>query len=147
MTLNDIRGQQRFMNFKKAHSQLADAVSLMEQRTLSNLEKQGTIHTFEYTYELAWNLLRDYLIWQGHTELTGSRDTIREAFKRELIDDGHVWMAMLQDRNRTVHTYNEATANEILANIRRNYASLFQHLEVRFDALEADLSSDPEGGE
>ncbi|WP_442934857.1 nucleotidyltransferase substrate binding protein [Nitrincola sp. A-D6] len=46
--------------------------------------------------------MRDYLMWQGNTNVAGSRDTFREAFKRELIQDGHAWIAMLQDRNRTL---------------------------------------------
>ncbi|MFW7378400.1 MAG: nucleotidyltransferase substrate binding protein [Oligoflexus sp.] len=63
MDNQDIRWQQRFANFKKAHAQLVNALSLMEQRPLSDLEKQGTIQACEFTYELAWNLLRDYLLW------------------------------------------------------------------------------------
>ena len=135
MNDQDVRWKQRFANFTKAHAQLASALSLMEQRPLSNLEKQGTIQAFEFTYELAWSLLRDYLIWQGTAPIAGSRDAIREAFKRELISDGHAWMAMLQDRNRTVHTYNEATANEILGNLRQRYAALFRELSATFAEL------------
>ena len=102
----DIRWLQRFNHFKKAYSQLEEALELIAKRELSNIEKQGAIQAFEFTYELAWNVLRDYLIWQGAETISGSRDAIREAFKRELISDGHAWLAMLQDRNRTVHTYN-----------------------------------------
>ena len=145
MNHQDIRWQQRFASFNKAYAQLTDALTLMAQRPLSELEKQGTIQAFEFTYELAWNLLRDYLIWQGSTGIAGSRDAIREAFKRQLIGDGHAWMAMLQDRNRTVHTYNEATANEILINIRQQYATLFQELAETFAALTERL--DQQSGE
>lgn len=141
----DIRWQQRFTNFTKAHAQLANALALMEKRELSELEKQGVIQAFEFTYELAWNLLRDYLLWQGAANVTGSRDAFREAFKRELIRDGHAWMAMLQDRNRTVHTYNEATANEILANIKQRYGALFQELAQTFIAL-VEEAADPDDG-
>jgi len=145
MNHQDIRWQQRFASFNKAYAQLADALTLMAQRPLSDLEKQGTIQAFEFTYELAWNLLRDYLIWQGSTTgIAGSRDAIREAFKRQLISDGHAWMAMLQDRNRTVHTYNEATANEILINIRQQYATLFQELTETFAALAERLDQQSE---
>ena len=133
----DIRWRQRFENFKKAHLQLNGALSLMHERSLSDLEKQGTIQAFEFTYELAWNLLRDYLLWQGETAIAGSRDTIRNAFQVGLISDGHAWMAMLQDRNRTVHTYNEATANEILANLEQRYALLLDELEETFVQLKA----------
>ncbi|XKH61523.1 nucleotidyltransferase substrate binding protein [Halomonas sediminis] len=138
MSEQDIRWQQRFANFKNAHAQLASALALMEQRSLSDLEKQGLIQAFKFTYELAWNLLRDYLIWQGAATIAGSRDAIREAFKRELISDGHAWMAMLQDRNRTVHTYNEATANEILAHLSQRYAALFRELRETFAELNSE---------
>lgn len=135
MSNEDIRWLQRFANFKKAYAQLANALLLMGERTLSDLEKQGTIQAFEFTYELAWKMLQDYLIWQGAVNITGSRDAIREAFKRKLISDGHAWMAMLQDRNRTVHTYNEATANEILTHLSQRYAGLFHELKVKFTEL------------
>jgi nucleotidyltransferase substrate binding protein (TIGR01987 family) len=84
----DIRWLQRFEHFTQAHDQLADALRLMAERPLSNLERLGTIQAFEFTYELAWNVLRDYLVWQGIESISGSRDAIREAFKRDLIVDG-----------------------------------------------------------
>lgn len=128
----DIRWLQRFDHFKKAYAQLQEALQLMSERELSNIEKQGSIQAFEFTYELAWNVLRDYLIWQGIESVAGSRDAIREGFKRELISDGHAWLAMLQDRNRTVHTYNEATANQIIDHLRTQYAQLFAEFVVTF---------------
>ncbi|RAU19208.1 nucleotidyltransferase [Nitrincola tibetensis] len=131
----EIRWMQRFDNFKRAHLQFKNALQLMRERSLSDLEKQGLIQAFEFTYELAWNLLRDYIVWQGDANLAGSRDTFREAFKRDLIKDGHAWMAMLQDRNRTVHTYNESTANEIISQIELIYAGLFSELELTFNRL------------
>lgn len=128
----DIRWLQRFDHFKKAYAQLQEALQLMSERELSNIEKQGSIQAFEFTYELAWNVLRDYLIWQGIESVSGSRDAIREGFKRELISDGHAWLAMLQDRNRTVDTYNEATANQIIEHLRTQYAQLFAEFVVTF---------------
>ena len=82
------RWLQRFDNYKRAYAQLADAVELMRSRELSNLEKQGVIQAFEFTWELAWNVLKDYLNWQGETEITGARDAVREAFNRGLIEEG-----------------------------------------------------------
>jgi len=136
----DIRWLQRFNHFKKAYSQLEEALELMTQRDLNNLEKQGAIQAFEFTYELAWNVLRDYLIWQGAETISGSRDAIREAFKRELISDGHAWLAMLQDRNRTVHTYNEETANQILNSLENNYAKLFSEFFNVFTKKETEVT-------
>ena len=142
MADQDIRWLQRFSNFKKALKQLSSAVELSEARELSDLEKQGMIQAFEYTYELSWNLIRDYFRWQGNTNIAGSRDAIREAFANGLIEDGESWMRMLKDRNRTSHTYNEETAQEILHNIIQRYHSLFVALETRIDeeAAKNDLS-------
>lgn len=131
----ETRWKQRLANFNKAFGQLSDAVALMAARALSPLERQGVIQAFEYTYELGWNVLRDYLRWQGNAELSGSRDTLREAFSAKLIDDGEIWMDMLQDRNRTSHTYNEATAAEILNNIQAHYHAQFQKLQWKMNSL------------
>lgn len=95
----DIRWKQRFLNYQKALAQLAEAHALNQQRGLSKLEQKGLIQAFEHTYELAWNMLKDYLAYQGIKNLIGSRDTIREAFNRELIDDSEGWMKMLIEQN------------------------------------------------
>jgi nucleotidyltransferase substrate binding protein (TIGR01987 family) len=135
MSEQDIRWIQRFDHFKQAYRQLKEALDLIKTRPLSNLEKQGVIQIFEFTYELAWNVLRDYLIWQGVETISGSRDAIREGFRLGLVSDGQTWLAMLQDRNRTVHTYNEATANQILEQLASVYAVLFVEFQVKFEQL------------
>lgn len=99
MNDQDIRWQQRFANYKKALAQLKEAVELSKQRSLSKLEKQGVIQAFEFTHELAWNVLKDYLEDQGEQNIKGSKDATRAAFKVELITDGEQWMAMIQSRN------------------------------------------------
>ncbi len=125
MNDQDIRWQQRFANFKKALRQLQGAVELSEQRALSNLEKQGVIQAFEFTHELAWNVLKDYLQDQGNQSIKGSKDATREAFKVGLIVDGEQWMAMIQSRNISSHTYDEATAEELVDVIIKPYFPLF----------------------
>ena len=129
------RWLQRLDNYKRAQTQFNDAVQLMRSRELSDLEKQGVIQAFEFTWELAWNLLKDYLSWQGESEITGARDAIRESYKRGLIEEGDIWMAMLHDRNRTTHTYNESTMREILAGIEKHYQPRLAQLRTRFEAL------------
>lgn len=119
----DIRWIQRLDNYRRALAHLQSAVELMAQRELSQLEKQGVIQAFEFSWELAWKLMKDYLQWQGNVGLAGARDATREAFRQELIGDGQIWMSMLQDRNRTAHTYNEATMLELLKVIRTAYAA------------------------
>ena len=119
----DIRWIQRLDNYQRALTHLQGAVNLMAERELSDLEKQGVIQAFEFCWELAWKLMKDYLQWQGIADLAGARDATREAFRQGLVADGQVWMAMLQDRNRTAHTYNEATMFELLGAIRDAYAN------------------------
>lgn len=74
MTSVDIRLLQHLHNFRKALQQLDEVMELMQQRELSKLEKQGVIQGFEYSYELAWNTLKDFLVWQGLEGIVGSRD-------------------------------------------------------------------------
>jgi nucleotidyltransferase substrate binding protein (TIGR01987 family) len=115
MTAKDIRWIQRFSNFEKAFAQLKDAIKLAEQRKLSKLEEQGLIRAFEYTHELAWNTLKDFLENRGVQKMYGSRDASREAFKVGLIENGEVWMDMITSRNETTHTYNQETITKIVS--------------------------------
>ena len=131
--MNDIRWQQRFANYKKALRQLRSAVELSERRELSQLEKQGVIQTFEFTHELAWNMLKDFLQDQGNQNIKGSKDATREAFKVELIADGESWMAMIQSRNASSHTYNEHTAEELVKAIVERYYPQFEVLEMEME--------------
>ncbi len=132
---HDIRWQQRLANYEKALSQLQKFVDKGE---LSELEEQGLVKSFEYTYELAWNTIKDFLEYQGETEIYGSRDTIRKAFSLGLIEDGEGWMDMLASRNKTSHTYNEETAAEICRAILVHYHPLFIKLQDRLANLRAE---------
>lgn len=129
----DIRWQQRYANYKKALTQLGDAVELSRQRALSRLEKQGVIQAFEFTHELAWNVLKDYLQDQGNQDVKGSKDATREAFKVALIADGERWMAMIQSRNLSTHTYDERTAEQLVGVIVEDYFPLFQALKTEME--------------
>jgi nucleotidyltransferase substrate binding protein (TIGR01987 family) len=128
----DIRWKQRFKNYQKGFAQLQ---KFIDKGDLSDLEKQGLIKAFEYTYELGWNTLKDFLTYRGQTDIYGSRDAIRKAFTANLITDGEGWMDMLQSRNKTSHTYNEETAEEITNAVLTRYYSLFKQLETRLSAL------------
>lgn len=132
---DDIRWKQRLANYQKALQQLG---KFIEKGELNELEEQGLIQAFEYTHELAWNVLRDYLLSKGHQNIHGSRDATREAFKLELILDGDAWMDMIRDRNRTSHTYNQETAESIVNNIRQRFFTLFLALEQRLSGLAND---------
>lgn len=135
MTQADIRWQQRFSNYKRALRQLQSAVELSQQRELSNLEKQGVIQAFEFTHELAWNVLKDYLQDQGNQNIRGSKDATREAFKVQLITDGEGWMAMIQSRNISSHTYDERTAEKLVEAITGLYFPLFAALQTEMEKL------------
>jgi nucleotidyltransferase substrate binding protein (TIGR01987 family) len=128
----DIRWQQRFSNYKKALAQLK---KFIDKGDLSELEKQGLVKAFEYTYELAWNTIKDFLEYQGKVDIIGSRDTFREAFTENIIIDGEEWMNMLKSRNLTIHTYNQETADEIYDKVFNSYFQLFCDLKQYFDQL------------
>ncbi len=128
----DIRWEQRFANFKKALFQLQ---RFIDKEELSDLEEQGMIKSFEYTYELAWNVIKDYYVFQGETGIQGSRDAFRIAFNRGLISQGESWMKMVEDRIQTVHTYNEETARKISDAILQDYFKLFSNLHDTLEQL------------
>ena len=123
----DIRWIQRFDNYKRALSQLS---KFIEKDDLNELEEQGLIQAFEYTHELAWNVLKDYLQAKGSLAIHGSRDATREAFKLDILSDGEAWMDMIKDRNQTSHTYNKDTAQRIVTNIKTRFEPLFLKLKI-----------------
>lgn len=128
----DVRWEQRFANFKKALAQLKKFV---EKGQLNELEEQGAIQAFEYTYELAWNVMKDFLEHRGQTDIYGSRDAIRKAFRLGLIQDGDKWMDAYVSRTKTSHTYNEETAREVVDAILGVYHGLFAALEEKMGSL------------
>lgn len=136
----EIRWEQRFSNFSKALKKLTEAVDYIKNdlkeegddiepetgaEVFNEVLKEGLIQRFEYTHELAWNVMKDFLSETGGLKSYGSKDTTREAFKTELIEDGDVWMEMIQSRNKTSHTYNEETAQEIYMQILDKYHAAF----------------------
>lgn len=133
MSKSEVRWHQRFSSYQKA---LAQLTKFIEKEELNELETQGLIQAFEYTHELAWNLLRDYLRAQGNQDIYGSKDATRLAFKLELIEDGKGWMDMVRDRNLTSHTYNEDTAEEIASNIIDQFFDLLVSLKIKMQKLQ-----------
>ena len=131
----DIRWEQRFSNYVKALDKLKQAIeyikhNIIDDEPIENEEvefvldeiiKEGLIQRFEYTHELAWNVMKDYAEYQGNSNVGGSRDASREAFQLNLVTNGQVWMDMISSRNNSSHTYNEATANEIYVKILNEY--------------------------
>jgi nucleotidyltransferase substrate binding protein (TIGR01987 family) len=125
---NDIRWQQRFVNFNKAFHQLE---RFIEKTDLNEMEEQGLIKAFEYTYELSWKTLQDILKDKGYRDILGPRPVIEQSFQDGYILDGKGWVRMHNSRNLTSHTYDEETANEIIKSIREEYYSLLHNLQQR----------------
>ena len=131
----DIRWRQRFDNYQRALQTLSRAVALSAERPLSELEQQGLIQGFEFTHELAWNMLKDFLEAQGIAGLIGSRDAIRTAFKNGLIQEGETWMEMIKARNLSSHTYQLELANRLAAEILQRFYPAFVALEQKMQEL------------
>lgn len=132
---SDIRWKQRLENYTKALRQLESAVTLSRERDLTDLEEQGLIQAFEFSHELAWNVMKDYFLFQGNSNITGSRDASREAFQVGLVSDGDGWMEMLKSRNQTSHTYNEDIASDIANKIKNRYFDLFLDFEQKMKSI------------
>lgn len=139
MAKEDIRWHQRLGNYEKALSQLNKAANLSKERELSELEMQGLIQSFEFTHELAWNVLKDYFTYQGNPEIRGSRDATRAAFKIGLISEGESWMDMIISRNKTTYTYDEETAKEIVGAILKEYVALFNSFKDKMQNIQKGI--------
>jgi nucleotidyltransferase substrate binding protein (TIGR01987 family) len=111
----EIRWKQRLQNFEKALSQLTNGVQIAHP---SGIERQGVIKSFEFTFELAWKTFKDYLESQN-VEVSFPREVIKNAFHYELVDNGEIWMEMLDQRNFLAHTYDEQRAEEAYQKIKR----------------------------
>ena len=121
-----IRWQQRFQNLQHAFAQLQKGLAIVRP---NDVEKQGIIQSFEFTFELAWKTLKDYLESES-VVVQFPRDTIKEAFHYQLVADGDVWMDMLEKRNQMAHTYDEAAAARSIALIRESYAPALEKAVV-----------------
>lgn len=126
----DTRWIQRFTNYNKAFTQLERFVNA---GNLNEMEKQGLIKAFEYTFELAWKTLQDLLQEKGYANIVGPRPVIEQSFKDGYIYDGTEWMKMLKSRNLTSHVYNEETAKAIVDGIRSSYFELLKALKLRLE--------------
>lgn len=128
----DIRWKQRLNNYSKALRQLT---KFIEKGELNELEQQGLIQSFEYTYELAWNTIKGFFEAQGESGILGSRDAFRLAFNRGLIENGETWMEMIKSRVLASHAYNEDIAEAIARSIVTLYYSEFIRLHQRLETL------------
>ena len=123
------RWQYRFDNFGRAFVLLREGIEAIDQRELSQLEREGLIQRFEYSWELAWKTLKDFLDFQGvHLETVTPRSVIRAAFAANIITRGPEWMAALDARNKMSHTYNFKVFEQVIIDIRTRFLSLLDEL-------------------
>lgn len=115
--------KQRLSIFEKVLKKLDEA--LIKDPKVDDLYLDGTIQRFEFVFELSWKLMKGYLEYDG-IEANSPRGAFREAFKVELIEDGTAWIKMMENRNRTSHTYNQDTAWEIYDKVKGEYIILFK---------------------
>lgn len=120
----DVRWKQRFANFSKAYLMLEEFI---KKGDLNKFEEQGLVQCFEYTFELSWKMMKDYLEDAGFA-VSSPRETIQTAFSSGLITDGHAWIDALAKRNLMAHTYDEKNAAEAVRLIRTDYVVLMRGL-------------------
>jgi len=136
MTNPDIRWRQRFQNFHRAYSLLKEAF-YTELSELSQLEKEGIIQRFEYTYELAWKVLKDRMEYDGlEIDRISPKMVIRQAFAAKYIEDPDTWLKMTGDRNLMSHTYDFAKFEAVIQTMRAEYLPM---LEKWHDELQAEI--------
>ncbi|MGQ0767528.1 MAG: nucleotidyltransferase substrate binding protein [Gemmatimonadota bacterium] len=129
----DIRWQQRFENLCRALFLLDEAISFGVDR-LSPLEKEGTVQRFEYTLELSWKTLKDYLEQQGFSSIPSTpRQVIKDAYAAGILPDGQVWIDMIDHRNLLSHTYDALRFAEAVSEIGSRYLPAMKNLRQWFE--------------
>ena len=130
---NEIRWQQRFQNFENAFNTLTRIINRYESTPDDEVVKMALVQAFEFSYELAWNCMKDFLENEGFTEVKNSKQAIRTAFQAELILDAEGWMTAIQKRNLASHSYNDIILMETVEYIKDEFypivSKLYQDLK------------------
>lgn len=126
--MEDIRWKQRFENFEKAYKTFQRAFDELKTQKNNFLYKIGYIKSYEMIFELSWKTMKDFLSYAQGVQITFARDILKEAFANEIIENWDMWIQMLEDRNLTVHTYNEDTANLVIKKIEKDYSPVITQL-------------------
>lgn len=120
------RYEQRLKDFENAFIKLKEGT---QKENPDDLEIDGVLQRFEFTFELAWKTLKDYMEYQGFSNKIGSpREIIQQAFKHGLIEDGETWIKMMLSRNALSHLYDENTSRKIYEEIKKQYIELLEAL-------------------
>ena len=133
MNNSDVRWKQRFQNLEKSLQYLEQAIAIENPDII---QKAGLIQFFEISFELTWNVMKEYLEEQGFQDIRSPRDAIKKAFETQLISDGHTWLQTLQNRNLTSHTYDEETAERVVNEIETIYYPLLKEV---YEKLKPEL--------
>lgn len=128
------RWHYRFDNYKKALGLLREGIELRKIQVLSSLEAEGVIQRFEYTWELAWKMLKDYLEHEGVVfDKITPKSVIITAIQSKIIADREIWMQALDDRNKMSHQYDQSIYAHIIDNIQHQYLPLFEALDAQLE--------------
>ena len=130
--MEEIRWLYRLENFRKAYNTLKSDVELANRKDLNKIKKRGLIQAFEYTYELAWNVIKDFYYYKGVVDIQGSRDAFKMAYNKGLISSDTL-IKTIRSRQLTVHTYNEEIVQDIYEDIINEYFFAFKELLERLE--------------
>jgi len=137
MPEKDIRWIQRFDNYQKALQRLTLIVNEIGDNEPSDMERLSVIKIFELTFELAWQVMKDYLIYKSVAKrIIGSRDAIRCALQESLIENGQLWIDMIDDRNYAAHAYDESKAKLLTEKILDKYYGEFIDFQNKMETIE-----------
>jgi nucleotidyltransferase substrate binding protein (TIGR01987 family) len=127
--MNKERLREKLTNYNKALQRLEEALAVKNPDTFIY---DAVIKRFEFTYELAWRLMKSYIEYQGGADVRFARDVFREAYAKGLIKEGEVWLQMLQDRDISSHTYDEEESKRIYERVKKywqHFSDLAQDIE------------------
>lgn len=126
------RFEERKQDFSNAVDRLQEGLQAEETQIVID----GILHRFEFTFELAWKTMKDYLEYMGFVEKTGSpRETIQNGFKQGIIENGEAWINMMLARNSLAHIYDEEESRKIYDKIKGEYIFLLQNMREKFEKL------------
>ncbi len=128
----DVRWKQRFQNFEKAFNRLENALSFHLKEPKNELYQMALVQSFEFTFELGWKTLKDYLSYSGIKKISLPREVIKQGFHHDIISDGQTWIDMMEDRNLMAHTYSEENAQKAVKKISQEYHNGIKQLYCFF---------------
>ena len=135
---SDIRWKQRFDNLQRAYRRLVSVLELLLQDPDSEVVRMAVIKAYEFTFELSWKTLKDYLAYNG-IDARLPREVIKQAFATGLLVDGELWIAMLEERNLMAHTYDDARAQAAVTQIQSRYLAGLSQLHELLAAKHKEM--------